>query len=57
MIWLPSIRALGELRTGVISYRNVLREHMLAETLEEKEAVGKDAGRYRREQRQDPQGL
>src|ERR1700742_2199812 len=38
---LPSIRVLGELRNGVTSYRNVLREHMLAETLEEKEAVEK----------------
>ena len=34
--WLPSVRVLGELRTGVITYRNVLREHMLSETLEEK---------------------
>jgi len=39
--WLPSVRELGELRTGVITYRNVLREHMLAETLEEKRAVEK----------------
>src|SRR6185503_18605864 len=39
--WLPSIRVLGELRTGVITYRNVLREHMLSETLEEKQAVEK----------------
>jgi methyl-accepting chemotaxis protein len=39
--WLPSIRVLGELRAGVISYRNVIREHMLAETLEEKEAAEK----------------
>ncbi|MGF6311531.1 methyl-accepting chemotaxis protein [Bradyrhizobium sp. i1.8.4] len=34
--WLPSVRALGDLRAGVITYRNVIREHMLAETLEEK---------------------
>ena len=39
--WLPSVRVLGELRAGVISYRNVIREHMLAETLEEKEAAEK----------------
>jgi methyl-accepting chemotaxis protein len=39
--WLPSIRELGDLRTGVITYRNVLREHMLAETLEDKQAVEK----------------
>jgi methyl-accepting chemotaxis protein len=39
--WLPSVRVLGELRTGVITYRNVLREHMLSETLEEKLAVEK----------------
>jgi methyl-accepting chemotaxis protein len=37
--WLPSIRTLGELRAGTIEYRNVLREHLLAETLEEKQAV------------------
>ncbi|MEH2512476.1 methyl-accepting chemotaxis protein [Nitrobacteraceae bacterium AZCC 1564] len=36
--WLPSVRALGDLRAGVISYRNVIREHMLAETIEEKQA-------------------
>jgi methyl-accepting chemotaxis protein len=34
--WLPSVRILGDLRAGVITYRNVIREHMLAETLEEK---------------------
>jgi methyl-accepting chemotaxis protein len=39
--WMPSIRVLGELRAGVITYRNVIREHMLAETLEEKEAAEK----------------
>jgi methyl-accepting chemotaxis protein len=39
--WLPSVRALGELRAGVITYRNVVREHMLAETLEEKQAAEK----------------
>src|SRR5882757_6709556 len=39
--WLPSVRALGDLRAGVITYRNVIREHMLAETLEEKQAAEK----------------
>jgi methyl-accepting chemotaxis protein len=39
--WLPSVRILGELRAGVITYRNVIREHMLAETLEEKLAAEK----------------
>jgi methyl-accepting chemotaxis protein len=39
--WLPSIRVLGDLRAGVITYRNVVREHMLAETLEEKLAAEK----------------
>jgi methyl-accepting chemotaxis protein len=39
--WLPSVRILGELRTGVITYRNALREHMLSETLEDKQATGK----------------
>ncbi len=39
--WLPSVRALGDLRAGVITYRNVIREHMLAETLEEKLAMEK----------------
>jgi methyl-accepting chemotaxis protein len=37
--WLPSVRVLGDLRAGVITYRNVIREHMLAETLEEKDAA------------------
>jgi methyl-accepting chemotaxis protein len=39
--WLPGVRVLGELRAGVITYRNVIREHMLAETLDEKTAAEK----------------
>ena len=39
--WMPSVRVLGDLRAGVITYRNVIREHMLAETLEEKLAQEK----------------
>ncbi|MGY3109516.1 CHASE3 domain sensor protein [Bradyrhizobium sp. LM6.9] len=39
--WLPSVRVLGDLRAGVITYRNVIREHMLSETLEEKLASEK----------------
>jgi methyl-accepting chemotaxis protein len=39
--WLPSVRVLGELRAGLITYRNVIREHMLAETAEDKEAAEK----------------
>jgi methyl-accepting chemotaxis protein len=39
--WLPSIRVLGDLRAGVITYRNVIREHMLAESLDEKLAAEK----------------
>jgi methyl-accepting chemotaxis protein len=35
--WLAAVRALGDLRAGVITYRNVIREHMLAETIEEKD--------------------
>jgi methyl-accepting chemotaxis protein len=39
--WLPSVRLLGELRAGTITYRTVIREHMLAETAEEKQAAEK----------------
>jgi len=39
--WLPSVRALGELRSGVITYRSVVREHILAESLEQKQAAEK----------------
>ncbi|MDB5565740.1 MAG: Aerotaxis sensor receptor protein [Tardiphaga sp.] len=39
--WMPSVRMLGDLRAGVITYRNVIREHMLGETLEEKLASEK----------------
>src|SRR4029078_836017 len=39
--WLPSVRVLGALRAGVITYRNVIREHMLSVTLEEKLAMEK----------------
>jgi methyl-accepting chemotaxis protein len=37
--WLPSIRDLGELRASDVAYRAALREHLLAETVEEKAAV------------------
>ena len=40
--WLPSIRVLGELRASTMDYRRMLREHMLAETLEQKQAVEKN---------------
>ena len=39
--WLPSVRVLGDLRAGVITYRNVIRQHMLSETMEEKQAMEK----------------
>ena len=39
--WLPSVRVLGDLRAGVITFRNVIREHMLSETMEEKLAMEK----------------
>ncbi|MGH6754086.1 MAG: methyl-accepting chemotaxis protein, partial [Bradyrhizobium sp.] len=39
--WMPSVRVLGDLRAGVITYRNVIRQHMLSETLEEKQAQEK----------------
>ncbi|RXT49850.1 methyl-accepting chemotaxis protein [Bradyrhizobium betae] len=42
--WLPSVRVLGELRASVITYRNVVRQHMLSETLEDKLANEKTAG-------------
>ncbi|QDM15443.1 HAMP domain-containing protein [Tardiphaga sp. vice352] len=38
-IWLPSVQALGELRTGVTNYRSVLRGHLLSETAEGKAAA------------------
>ncbi len=41
--WLPSVRVLGELRASVITYRNVVRQHMLAETLDDKLANEKTA--------------
>jgi methyl-accepting chemotaxis protein len=39
--WLPSVRALDDLRAGLNTYRNVIREHMLAETAEDKQAMEK----------------
>ncbi|OPY97657.1 chemotaxis protein [Bradyrhizobium sacchari] len=41
--WMPSVRVLGELRASVITYRNVVRQHMLSETLEDKLANEKTA--------------
>ena len=39
--WLPSVKTLGELNAGIILYRTALRAHLLAETVEEKQAVEK----------------
>jgi methyl-accepting chemotaxis protein len=39
MNWLPSVRVLGDLRAGVITYRNVIRDHMLGETIEKKDTA------------------
>jgi methyl-accepting chemotaxis protein len=39
--WLPGVRVLGDLRAGLVSYRAMVREHMLAETAEEKQAAEK----------------
>ncbi|MGA2996011.1 methyl-accepting chemotaxis protein [Bradyrhizobium sp.] len=39
--WLPSIKALGELHADVITFRAIIRQHMLAETKEDKEGVEK----------------
>ncbi|CCD96233.1 putative sensory transducer protein; signal peptide [Bradyrhizobium sp. ORS 375] len=41
--WLPSVRMLGDLRAATITYRNVVREHMLAETAEDKQTQDKTA--------------
>ncbi|MDF0517163.1 methyl-accepting chemotaxis protein [Bradyrhizobium yuanmingense] len=43
MNWMPSVRVLGELRASVITYRNVVRQHMLSDTLDEKLANEKTA--------------
>ena len=34
--WLPCFRVLGELRMAVATYRTILRNHMLSETVETK---------------------
>ncbi len=55
--WLPSVRVLGDLRAGVITYRNVIREHMLSETLEEKLAMEKTLATVIEGNTQDPRRL
>jgi methyl-accepting chemotaxis protein len=39
--WLPSVRALADLRSGTINYRNIVRKHLLAETPTAKAAADK----------------
>ena len=39
--WLPSVKTLGELNAGVISYQSSVRSQLLAETIEEKEQIEK----------------
>ncbi|UZE50558.1 methyl-accepting chemotaxis protein [Rhodopseudomonas sp. P2A-2r] len=39
--WLPSVRALSALKTGVYSYRSAIRAHLLAKTADGKAAVEK----------------
>jgi methyl-accepting chemotaxis protein len=38
-VWLPKVRALGELRASVTVYRNVVGEHLRKDTLAEKERM------------------
>ncbi|MGY8681333.1 methyl-accepting chemotaxis protein [Bradyrhizobium sp. UFLA05-153] len=42
--WMPSVRVLGELRANVLTYRTMVRGHLLAETIEEKLAAEKTVG-------------
>ncbi|HEY0331704.1 MAG TPA: methyl-accepting chemotaxis protein [Rhodopseudomonas sp.] len=37
--WMPSVRILGDLRGGLFTYRNMVREHMLSETAQSKAAT------------------
>ena len=39
--WLPSIKALGDLRGDAVMYRAIIRQHMLAETKEDKAGAEK----------------
>jgi methyl-accepting chemotaxis protein len=39
--WLPSVRALGNIRAEVVTYRAIIRLHLLSETLEAKTAAEK----------------
>jgi methyl-accepting chemotaxis protein len=39
--WLPSVRVVSDLRASIGSYRNLVREHLLSETAEEKQATEK----------------
>ncbi len=39
--WMPSVRTLGELRASLLTYRNVIRQHLLSEALEDKTAQEK----------------
>jgi methyl-accepting chemotaxis protein len=43
--WLPSVKTLGELNVGILLYRTTLRAHLLAESIEEKQAVEKTLDR------------
>src|ERR1700761_8717089 len=40
-VWLPSVRVLGDLRYSVALNRTLVREHLLAETLDDKLKVEK----------------
>jgi methyl-accepting chemotaxis protein len=39
--WLPSVRTLGAVKAGTMTYRSTVRAHMLAETAVDKEAMDK----------------
>ncbi|WP_420133776.1 methyl-accepting chemotaxis protein [Rhodopseudomonas sp.] len=39
--WLPSVRALGDLRATGVTYRTVVRQHLLSFSAEDKQAVDK----------------
>src|ERR1700743_2774393 len=39
--WLPSIKALGDLHADVVMYRAIVRQHMIADTKEDKDGAEK----------------
>ena len=55
--WLPSVRVLGEIRAATITYRAIVRSHLLATTEARQAGARSPSEEVDRQRRESPQAL